>query len=71
MYFYYLFTCPAAVGVGLWSTEADADWTHQCSEGPGCQLTTALPLLSRRGQAGQVLGPRVQQGGQRNKTFHY
>ena len=55
------------MGVGLWSTEADADRTHQCSESPGSQLTAALPLLSRGGQTGQMLGPRIQQGEWRYK----
>ncbi len=52
----------AVVGFGLWASEADSDWSYQCSAWAGGEPSTTLPLLLWGGQAGQVLGPGSQQG---------
>ena len=51
-----------ALGTCQWSSQAHADWTHQHCEGPCRQPQASIPVLGRRRQAGQVLGPGVQQG---------
>ena len=51
-----------ALGTCQWSSQAHADWTHQYCEGPCRQPQASIPVLSWRRQAGQVLGPGVQQG---------
>lgn len=50
------------LGPGQWETETLPDWTHQHGAGCGGEQSKPLPVLLRRGQAGQVLGSGVQQG---------
>ena len=50
------------LGPGQWEAEAFSDGPHQHGARRGGQLPQPLPVLLRRGQAGQVLGPGVQQG---------
>ena len=53
----------AALGPCLWTAQADTNGPHQYCASSCCQSQTTLPVLSRRGQASQVLGLGVQQGG--------
>lgn len=50
------------LGPGQRETETLPDWTHQHGAWCGRQQSEPLPVLLRRGQAGQVLGSGVQQG---------
>lgn len=50
------------LGPGQWETKTLPDWTHQHCARCGGQQSKPLPVLLRRGQAGQVLGSGVQQG---------
>ena len=50
------------LGPGVGHAEAVAYGPRELREGSGGQSAPAVPLLRRRRQAGQVLGPRVQQG---------
>ena len=56
------FRLAADLGPGVGHAEAVAYGPRELREGSGGQSAPAVPLLRRRGQAGQVLGPRVQQG---------
>lgn len=50
------------LGPGQWEAKALPDGTHQHGARRGREHPEPLPVLLRRGQAGQVLGSGVQQG---------
>lgn len=57
-----LFLLLTDLGPGQWEAKALPDGTHQHGARRGREHPEPLPVLLRRGQAGQVLGSGVQQG---------